>query len=137
MKKVVLDSNIYVSAFAFGGKPQDIVKLGLLGYFRIVISEFIIHEVKNVCVHKLGFKDDELSFLLDEIMHFSDIVLPKVQVVITKSRGDNVILATAIEGNADFIVTGDKAHLLPLKEYRGIKIVTVKELLYILKAFPE
>ena len=46
---------------------------------------------------------------------------------------DNQVLAAAFDGNADYLVTGDKAHLLPLKVVKGIPIVSVAELLEIIK----
>jgi len=46
---------------------------------------------------------------------------------------DNYLLATAIAGSADFLVTGDKLHLLSLRRYRGVKIITVVDFLTMLK----
>jgi predicted nucleic acid-binding protein len=52
--------------------------------------------------------------------------------VVTADPADDIILRTAVDGKADCIVSGDK-HLLALKEFRGIKILTVDEMLSLLK----
>lgn len=127
MIKAVLDTNIYVSAFGFGGKPKEIIKLALADKFKIVISEFIIDETVTICTKKIGLKKSDVIHLMDEILYFSDVITPYSELNITKNKADNVVLATAFDGNADYLVTGDKQHLLPIKEFRGIKILTASD----------
>jgi len=127
MIKAVLDTNIYVSAFGFGGKPKEIIKLALADKFRIVISKFIIDETVIICTKKIGLKKSEILHLLDEIVYFSDVITPYSELNITKNGADNIILATAFDGDADYLVTGDKQHLLPIKEFRGIEILNAND----------
>lgn len=61
--KVVLDTNIYVSAFGFGGKPAEIIKLGLADKFKIIISDLIIEETIDICVRKIGLNKEDVSYL--------------------------------------------------------------------------
>jgi len=48
---------------------------------------------------------------------------------VVKNPADNLILECAIWGDANFLVTGDKAHLLPLDPFRGIRIVRPRQFL--------
>jgi uncharacterized protein len=126
--KAVLDSNVYVSAFGFGGKPKDLIKLGLAGgRFKIVISDIIIKEVMRICVSKIGLHKADIEYVLEEIIYFSELVTPTTMNNATPNKSDNLIISTAVDGNAEFIVTGDNAHLLPLKNYKGIEILTISD----------
>ena len=57
--------------------------------------------------------------------------LPKLHIV-THDPKDDPIIATAVAAKADYLVTGDRAHLLPLRQYEGARILSSKELLDIL-----
>jgi predicted nucleic acid-binding protein len=57
-------------------------------------------------------------------------VYPQVNVSIIKSKDeDNRILECALESKVDYLISGDKRHILPLKEFKGIRIVSVSEFL--------
>jgi hypothetical protein len=50
---------------------------------------------------------------------------------VKEDHADDIVLRTAYDGKADYIVSGDN-HLLSMREFRGIKIVTVDEMLMLL-----
>jgi predicted nucleic acid-binding protein len=60
--------------------------------------------------------------------------LPRV--ALSSDPRDNYLLAMAIAGSADFLVTGDKRDLLVLKLYEGTKIITVRDLLVLHRRMP-
>jgi putative PIN family toxin of toxin-antitoxin system len=121
--KVVLDTNIYVSAFGFGGKPAEIIKLGLADKFKIIISDLIIEETIDICVRKIGLNKEDVSYLMDEIVYFSEFIRPCSKLGVSRNRGDNIVLATALDGKADYLVTGDKKHLLVIKQFERVEIL--------------
>lgn len=98
---------------------------------QLVVSADIINEVGSILKReiKFGLSDDDIGTMIDTILHHAEIVEPNVHVnVIKADPSDNKFLSCAIEGGADFIVSGD-SHLLKLGEFRGIKILTAKQML--------
>ena len=74
-----------------------------------------------------------MRYTLQKIISFSEIIEPKEKVnIIMEDPDDNRVLECAKEGNVDYIVTNDR-HLLKLKEFEGIKIITPAELLRLIK----
>lgn len=127
--KVCFDSNIFISAFLFSGKPAQIFDLAAVKKIVLITSPQILGEVAKVFGKK--FKMDE-SFIKKQIKTIKDvaqIVLPQKRIRVLKYIPDNIVLETAFEGKVDYIVTGDKRHLLPLKEFKGIPIVTPAQFL--------
>jgi len=122
---VVLDTNVYISAVLFGGKPEEIVKRSREGELNLVISEAILKEIAEILRRKFNWQNWQISETLDEIRGFATLVIPhKAISVIKEDAADNRILECALEGKAGYIVSGDEHHLLPLKEYQGIKILS-------------
>lgn len=72
--------------------------------------------------------------MLNEISTF--VTVQNVENVITIDPPDNIVLACAVEGGADYLVSGD-LHFLNLKEYRNVKMVTPAQFLEILKSLAE
>ena len=128
--KVVLDTNIYISAILFGRKPEEIRKLSQEGKIELLVSEAIIAEVAEVLRKKFDWESWQISQVIDEIRETAILVIPNQTLsVIKKDEDDNRILECAVEGKAHYIISGDKRHLLPLKEYQGINILSPAEFL--------
>ena len=127
--KVCLDSNVWVSAFIFFGKPAQILDLAVEKKFISVTSPQIIAEVGRVLSKKFGMNDKNVKKQLKVINNVSILIIPKSRVKILKYLPDNKILEVALYGQVDYIVTGDKKHLLPLKAFKGIPIITPDEFL--------
>ena len=131
--KVVLDTNIYISAILFGGNPERIRKLSKEKELEILISETIIAEIAEVLRKKFNWESWQISQIIDEIRESATLIIPSQTLSITKGdEDDNRILECAVEGKVQYIVSGDKQHLLPLKEYQGVKILSPSEFLILL-----
>ncbi len=125
MVKVVIDTNILVSATVFGGVPDKILDLAREGEFELLISPSIIEEFARILKEKFDFTPEKVVEALLEIRTISTLINPKHKLnVIEEDEPDNRILECAMEGEADYLVTGDTKHLQPLKEYQGIKILS-------------
>ncbi len=127
--RVVLDTNVYILAILFGGNPEKIRGLSNQGEIVILVSEAILKEIAEILRRKFGWQNWQISETLEEIREFTVLVIPQKSFsVIKKDESDNRILECAVESEARFIVSGDK-HLLNLKEYRNIKILSPKNFL--------
>jgi uncharacterized protein len=132
MIKLVLDTNVWVSAILNPpGKPSLILNLFLNGAVDVVISQAIIEEIREVLHYpklvKLLSKNGVSVREVEEFIYSLDTIaaITKGELVVEAIKADpadNKILACAVEGGADFIVSGD-SHLLNLKNFEGIEIV--------------
>jgi len=111
-----------VSAFAFGGKPDEVVRLLLHERFRHVTSEGILAEVRRNLVVKLEKEPAAVDLVVAKVLAVSVTVQPQGEVYVTGYAPDDLVLEVAVKGRCDVLVTGDKRHLLPLVEYRGVAI---------------
>ena len=138
--RAVLDSNVAVSAFLSpGGAPHRILEALEGGAFTMVTSEALHGELEEVLARprlrqRSARNEVELQDFLVGLRDRATIVTPSFKlVVIDRDPSDNAVIEAAIEGEADFIVSGD-AHLLELGSYEGILIVTPATFLAILAA---
>lgn len=137
MLRVVIDTNVFVSGIAFKlGKPKRIVDLWLRQKIILIASQPLIEELTEV-LHREKFQkqttDEEITQLIQQIQKIAVFVKGNLPVlgIIKDDPDDDVVLTTALEGNADYIVSGDH-HLLDLGDFRGIKIVKPIEFLNVL-----
>ena len=124
-QRIVLDTNVLISAFLFGGKPQRVLGLVISGLVDCTLSTVILDELKDVLQRpKFGFSAEVCFHIIEELHGACDIISPSVSVdVIRSDPDDNRILECAKESQADFIVSGDP-HLLDLGKFERIRIVT-------------
>ena len=128
--KVVLDTNVYISAILFGGKPETLISLAREKAIDIFISDLILNELIRIFKTKFGWNNDQIKILIEALYRITHFVIPTEKInVITVHQSDNCILECAIEANVNYIISGDKHHILPLKNYRGIKILSVSQFL--------
>jgi len=131
--KVVLDTNVYISVILFGGNPEKIRKLSKEKKIELLVSEAIIAEIAEVLRKKYNWESWQVLQIINEIRETTTLVISrKTLFVIKKDDDDNRILECAVEGKVQYIVSGDKRHLLPLKEYQGIKILPPAEFLKVI-----
>lgn len=134
MIKVVADTNVYISAILFGGKPEEIRKLAREGKVELLISETILAEIAGILKRKFNWFDWQISEVIKDIKSITTLITPILTLsVIKEDEPDNRVLECAIEGNAEYIISGDVHHLQPLKEYRGIKILSPAQFLKFMK----
>jgi len=125
--RVVLDTNVVVSALLFGGRAGDIISLGQSSRLKWLASKDIIREYARVLSYpKFHLEEQDIRELLnEEILPFvMPVRVRHTPPVIAKDPSDNKFLACAVAGRADRIVSGDR-HLLDLRSYRSIPIVTL------------
>ena len=130
--RVVLDTNVLVSALIKSGRPRSFLKAMLRPDHALILSEPIIEEFSRVTADEKikRYADDEaVAEYLRVLLSKAVFVRPRSRVRVFNNPDDNA-LSTAKEGDADFIVTGDR-HMLELKEFKRIKIVTVERALSI------
>jgi putative PIN family toxin of toxin-antitoxin system len=131
--RIVLDTNVLISAILFGGAPRRVLELVISGVVDCTLSPVILDELKDVLQRpKFGFAPDLCLHIIEELYGACDIISPSVSVdVIRADPDDNRILECAVEAEAHFIVSGD-AHLLDLGTFETIRIVSPADYL---KAF--
>jgi len=127
--KVTLDTNILVSGTFWTGPSFRILELIDKGKIKSVLSEKIIKEYYKVIssdeiIDKVENKKLVIYKITEKIIRNSEIVDPKMKIKIVKDDlDDNKIIECAKEGKSEYIVTQDK-HLLKLKRFENIVIVT-------------
>jgi hypothetical protein len=131
--RLLLDNNILVSSLISpGGPPALLADAWRDERFELVTSAEQLARLTLVLARPKIQKliGAELAHqLIVDLEAGAMLVEPRRDVTACGDSEDNLILGTAIAGQADFVVTGDKKHLLPLKEYEGIRIATAVEAL--------
>ena len=128
--KVLLDTNILISALGWSGKQKVIFEKCLHGELELTTSPNQIEELKRVMNYpKFNFTEEHKATFISIIHEIATMVEISGKVkVIADDLDDNVILETAIVGNVVYLISGDP-HLLKLKEFAKVKIVTASEFL--------
>lgn len=123
MIRAVLDTNVFVSAFLLHGRLNAVVELITQGRFTWLLSEAVLEEYARVAARPLyGLSPTELHTLLFQVKERAEWVHVTSQlVVVTADPADDKFLACAVDGHADWLVTGDR-HLRALKQFRGVRI---------------
>lgn len=125
MLRVVLDTNIIISAILFGGKPEKLIKLALAGKINLLISYDIIAETVFILRNKFKWSNYQVREVDLMLRDTAILVAPLKRLsVVDEDDADNRILECALEGKADYIISGDKKHLLRLESFKGIPIIS-------------
>lgn len=134
MLRVVLDTNVLVSAIISDGKPRELLNKGITNQYSILISDLILNELIVVLRRpKFKISEDEVQRTILAVIRTADIINVKTKIkAVKEDPKDDMIIETAIDGGAGIIVTGDN-HLLALKTFRGIKVMTVEKMLILLQ----
>jgi uncharacterized protein len=137
MLRVVLDTNVLVSAIISDGKSRELLKKGIANQYSIVMSDLILKELITVLRRpKFHLSEDELQRTILALIRTAEVVNVKTKIkAVKEDPKDDMIIETAIDGCTDTIVTGDN-HLLALKCFRGIKVTTVEKMLVSLQTLP-
>jgi uncharacterized protein len=125
--RIVLDTNILVSAaiWDLSVASKRIAKCIEAGH-ECIISAHILEEFVRVLTR--DFPDEPLAERLRFVRRVAkEVPVTRIERVVLDDVADDAVLATAIAANADYLVTYDK-HLLILKHYKGVSIVTPEEL---------
>jgi putative PIN family toxin of toxin-antitoxin system len=131
MMRVVIDTNVLVSALLFGGTPGKLVELWKMARIQPFISREIIAELLRVLAYpKFELTQKEIEYLLyvEVLPHFEVTAIPTGSVIVKKDPSDDMFLRCAVAAEADAIITGD-SHLLSLKSYKKIPILSPSQFL--------
>ncbi len=125
--RVVLDTNVYISALALPGSKADELLLGAVeGRYELIVSTALLAELANVLERKFAWDRERIVTACREIADISIGVKPSQQLAVFKDEPDNRILECAVAGRADRIVTGDK-QMLKIKKHENVHIVTLAD----------
>ncbi len=133
--RIVLDTNVLISALAFpNSKPDQILSCVRRREVELFTSTFILAELDRILREKFGFSVRDATVRVRLIRSLARLVEPTERdSVVTAKDDDNRIIECALAAQADYLVTGDKKHLLPLKTHRDIKIVSPAQFLDLLE----
>ncbi len=125
----VFDTNILFSATAWRGNPFRCVERARVGETQAVTCPELMEELAEKLEMKLGFSPEQAVETLADYLGFLRMVsIPKLLAAVPRDPDGNMVLECAIEGKAQYIVTGDK-DLLVLKTFRDIQIVRASDFL--------
>lgn len=130
--RVLCDTNVLVSAFIAGGPPSRVIEAAIDGRIDLVLADPVLGELERVLTVKLGVEPErvrELRTLLIDLASKRVDVPMQAPEAITGDPDDDVILACAVVAGVELVVSGDRRHLLPVGEHRGVRIVTPQALL--------
>ena len=120
--RLVLDTNVYISAFLWGGKPKEILERAIEGIDQVFISRLLKDEIYEV-LKRPSFKVEEnvIEMLMSELEDFAELVVVTETIEkLCRDVNDNMVVECAVASKADYIITGDN-DLLVLEKYRNIK----------------
>ena len=122
--RVVLDTNVLVSALHFGGRPRRLLDDVLRGDPTLIIGPAILGELEAMLVETCGWASDRAAAARDELEAIAEVVTPVEIPRVCRDPDDDQILAIAVIGTVDALVTGD-ADLLALGAHRGVNISSI------------
>lgn len=135
MPKVVFDTNIFISAIIFGGNPRRCLELARSGDIELFVSNSILLELAEKLYIKFGWNQNDVESVIVGISKFSTVVAPRYKVARIKlDEDDNRILEVAKEITADYLISGDKKHILSLKKFEKTIIMSATDFL---RLFPK
>jgi putative PIN family toxin of toxin-antitoxin system len=131
-RRTLRDTNVLVSAFIAGGPPSRVIDASIDGRIELVLADPVIDELERVLTLKLGFEPERVRNMTALL---TDISVARVEAptrpvgAITGDLDDDVVLACGVNADVQIIVSGDRRHMLPVREHRGIRIVSPQALL--------
>ncbi len=131
VERIVIDTNVVISAFLFGGEPGRLIPLWKSGRISPLASKEIVDEYLRVLTYpKFGLAPGEIDFMLyqEVLPHFEIVRAKPGPVIVRDDPADDKFIRCAEAGQAKRIISGDQ-HLLRLKQYRTIKILTPAQFL--------
>lgn len=136
--RAALDANVFVSALlSKRGTPQAVIARWRDNAFELLISDEILAELRRVLhypkiaqLHRLS--ESEIQEFLILLRDEATLITPEERLDVSPDEPDNRYIECAVAGEAEFLVTGDKRHLLPLKEYEGVTFISPATFLAVL-----
>jgi uncharacterized protein len=124
--KIVLDTNVLIAAFVSRGYCHELFE-NCARQHTLITSDFILNEFQEKLAKKFKYEAEEISQAFDLLLARMQVVVPvKIEQQICRDSDDDNVIATAIAGDCDCIITGDK-DLLVLKRFQSINIFSPNE----------
>ena len=131
--RIVFDTNVLFAAFVTYGACAGLYEECLLSG-QIVVSRFILEELREKLLTKAKLSSMEVKDVIDAVSADAEVLEPQpLATSVCRDADDDWILATALAGKADALVTGDK-DLLVLERYEGISILAPRDCLALLRS---
>lgn len=130
--RILCDTNVLVSAFIAGGPPSRVIEAAIDGRIELVLADPVLDELDRILTMKLGFEAERLhdvTTLLSELASARIGEPTTAPERITGDPDDDLILACSVDAGVQILVSGDRKHLLPVGEHRGVRIITPQALL--------
>ena len=122
MHKVVIDTNVILSGVLFGGTPALLLDTIQKNKFTFCTSQQNHDEVLDKLTHKF-FVDDEILHDVATLFSYGEFYTPTTKVSFPHDPEDVYLLELVETCRADYLITGDQKHLLPLKKWKATKII--------------
>jgi len=121
--RVLLDTNVLISAIFFGGRPGEILHAWVAGRFDLIVSPLIYDEYQRVC-ERLAKKNPSLSYqpILTMLLGAATLVADSEGTSITSDPDDDKFMRCAREADA-IVVSGD-SDLLEASGWEGVEVLT-------------
>lgn len=126
--RAVLDTNVYISALRYGGKPKQVLDYARDGMVQLLISTPLRLELERILRDKFSYSVREIAATAAFLWSRAEWVAPHQLLDLCPDEPDNRVLECALDGGAGFIVTGDR-HLLDLSPVEGLAILSPNEFL--------
>ena len=126
--RIVNDTNVWLSALYFSGKPAQIVHLIEEGNLISVTSRSIMNELREKMIVDFQTPAFAANGTISYIQSLSEFVSLQGKDFGLRDKTDNMILETAVVGSCNFLITGD-GDLLTLQKYDSIAVVTPSQFL--------
>lgn len=136
MTVAVYDTNVLISGIFWRGLPRRAIHLARQGKVRVVTCQALLDELRDVLVRAnkpFRLSEEEAARVISDVLTCVHLVTPTRQITVCRDPDDNLVLACALAGQAEYVVTGDP-DLLTLEQLEGMKIITVREFLSALQA---
>jgi putative PIN family toxin of toxin-antitoxin system len=132
--KIVLDANTFISSFFFFCNPRIIVERVIARIDELFITKEILDEIEDVIGRpKFHADKDKIHYIINSIEEIGNKITAEKRIINgSRDKSDNKYIECGITADVDYIISGD-IHLLELREYDNIKIVTAKNYLEIVK----
>jgi len=131
--RVVLDTNIFISAALLGRVCEETIKFCRFGKIDVFISKDIINEIEEKLRSKFLWRNNQIRIFLDSILEFCHLVEVNDKIVFIKEDpDDDKILECAISAKCDYIISGDR-HLIKLGSYKDIEILRPTDSLFLIR----
>lgn len=120
--KIVLDTNVLIAALIARGVCSELLGHCVLNH-ELIVSQFILDELRGNLAGKFKYTDEEADEAVTLMRSQMQIVAPiSLKEPVCRDADDDQVLATAVAGSAECVITGDK-DLLVLKTFDGIAIL--------------